>query len=105
MGSGLLQPQLVYARDLDLGRQEQLYGPFKSGASARGVFIAGSEAFSTMCCHAKVAGVRFRFARQLKHGACVGAESPLQHNLAAGGGHSNEIKGMAILWPRCTQRR
>jgi DNA polymerase-3 subunit epsilon len=35
MGSGLLQPQLVYARDLDLGRQEQLYGLFKSGASAR----------------------------------------------------------------------
>jgi DNA polymerase-3 subunit epsilon len=45
MGSGLLQPQLVYARDLDLGRQEQLYGLFKSGASAREFLLQAVKQF------------------------------------------------------------
>jgi DNA polymerase-3 subunit epsilon len=86
MGSGLLQPQLVYARDLDLGKQEQLYGLFKSGASAREFLLQAVKQFqlcaATLGLEKGGAG-KPCFARQLKQckGACVGAESPLQHNL------------------------
>jgi len=86
MGSGLLQPQLAYGRDLDLGRQEQLYGLFKSGASAREFLMQAVKQFQ-LC--AATLGLEKGgtgkpcFARQLKQckGACIGQESPLQHNL------------------------
>lgn len=86
MGSGLLQPQLAYGRDLDLGRQEQLYGLFKSGASAREFLLQAVKQFqlcaATLGLEKGGAG-KPCFARQLKQckGACVGQESPLQHNL------------------------
>ncbi|MFZ6687745.1 exonuclease domain-containing protein [Undibacterium sp. SXout11W] len=86
MGSGLLQPQLAYGRDLDLGRQEQLYGLFKSGASAREFLMQAVKQFqlcaATLGLEKGGAG-KPCFARQLKQckGACVGQESPLQHNL------------------------
>ena len=85
-GSGLLQPQLAYARDLDLGRQEQLYGLFKSGASAREFLLQAVRQFqlcaATLGLESGGAG-KPCFAYQLKQckGACCGKESPLQHNL------------------------
>ena len=86
LGSGLLQPQLAYGRDLDLGRQEQLYGLFKSGASAREFLLQAVKQFQ-LCAATlgleKGGSGKPCFARQLKQckGACVGLESPLQHNL------------------------
>ncbi|WP_222610956.1 3'-5' exonuclease family protein [Undibacterium curvum] len=86
LGSGLLQPQLVYGRDLDLGRQEQLYGLFKSGASAREFLLQAVKQYQ-LCAATlgleKGGNGKPCFARQLKQckGACVGQESALQHNL------------------------
>ncbi len=85
-GFGLLQPQLVYARDLDLGRQEQLYGLFKSASSARELLLEAVKDYqlcSVTLGLEKGAVGKPCFARQLKHckGACVGEESHLQHSI------------------------
>ncbi|MFZ6773469.1 exonuclease domain-containing protein [Undibacterium sp. SXout7W] len=85
-GNGLMQPTLVYARDLDLGRQDQLYGLFKSGASAREFLMQAIKDFklcaATLGLERGGAG-KPCFARQLKQcqGACTGDESLLQHNI------------------------
>lgn len=85
-GNGLMQPTLVYARDLDLGRQDQLYGLFKSGASAREFLLHAIKDYKL--CAATLGLERGGngkpcFARQLKQckGACTGEESLLQHNI------------------------
>lgn len=86
MGSGLLQPQLVYAHDLDLGKQEQLYGLFKSGASAREFLLQAIRQYQLCAAtlgleaggHGKPCNAWS--SKQCK-GACTGKESPLQHNL------------------------
>lgn len=79
-------PALVYARDLELGRQPDLYGLFKSGQEAKKA-LQDIAKLAELCpvilgLEKGVEGKRC-FARQLKRcrGACCGEESVLQHNL------------------------
>jgi DNA polymerase-3 subunit epsilon len=76
----------VYARDLNLGRQEHLYGLFKSAKEARDTLInlAKEEALCTVTLGLEKGTLgKPCFARQLKRcrGACVGEESIQQHSI------------------------
>ncbi len=83
---GFLQPRLVYASDLDLGRQDHLYGLFKSRKQAHDALIGLAKEYG-LCLATlgleKTAPGKPCFARQLKRcrGACMGEESQLQHGL------------------------
>ena len=83
---GLLQPQLVYARDLDVGQQAKLYGLFKSATSAREhLLLAVKEKQLCSVSLGLEKGIPGKpcFARQLKQckGACTGDETAQQHNV------------------------
>jgi DNA polymerase III subunit epsilon len=85
-GNGQHRPELVYARDLDFGKQSNLYGLFKSAKDARDALIAITKE-NALCpvvlgLEKGAAGTPC-FARQLKRcrGACSGEESALQHSL------------------------
>jgi DNA polymerase-3 subunit epsilon len=85
-GFGHLQPRLVHARDLDLGRHDDLYGVFASIRSAND-WMAALAKEHTLCL-ATLGLERTNaghpcFARQLHRcrGACVGEESILQHGI------------------------
>lgn len=85
-GSGLVTPEIVYARDLDFGSQPALYGLFKSGKEAAGVLHEIANAHGL--CHAvlgleKTAVGKPCFARQLRRcqGACTGEESLAAHSI------------------------
>jgi len=85
-GHGLWQPKLIYARDLDLGRQEHLYGLFKTAKEAQETLInvAKTEGLCTVTLGLEKGTIgKPCFARQLKRckGACVGEESLLQHSM------------------------
>jgi DNA polymerase-3 subunit epsilon len=83
---GLWRTELVHASDLDFGRQDRLYGLFRNGKEAKTALTDLAQAhglcLASLGLEKRVAG-RPCFARQLQHcqGLCVGAESPLQHNL------------------------
>jgi DNA polymerase-3 subunit epsilon len=85
-GNGLWQPKLVYARELDLGRQEHLYGLFKTAKEAKDTLIniAKDRGLCTVTLGLEK-GVLGKpcFAYQLKRckGACVGDETILQHSM------------------------
>lgn len=85
IGNVHLQPQLVYARDLDFGRQPQLYGLFKSAREAREALIAIAKE-NTLCQVVlgleKGAPGKPCFARQLRRclGACAGIETLAEHS-------------------------
>ena len=85
-GAGRVKPQIVFARDLDFGAQNDLYGPFKSAREATKVLAELAAAHGL--CHAllgleDVAAGKPCFAYQIKRckGACVGAEPPAAHTL------------------------
>jgi DNA polymerase III subunit epsilon len=85
-GSGLIKPEIVHARDLDFGRQGNLYGLFKSAREATAVLAELAAAHGL--CHAvlgleKVTVGRPCFAHQVRKckGVCVGAEAPAAHTL------------------------
>ena len=79
-------PALVYARDLDVGRQPNLYGLFQSGQEAKKA-LQGIAKTAELC--PVILGLEKGqagkpcFARQLKRcrGACCGEETIVQHNL------------------------
>jgi DNA polymerase-3 subunit epsilon len=82
---GLWQPRLVTADEVDLGRDQDLFGLFKDGREARRVLeqLAGEHGL----CHAllgleKVRPGRSCFAHQLHkcRGACVSKELPSMHS-------------------------
>lgn len=85
-GEGAFQPELVYGRDLDFGRQSQLYGLFKSARDAKAALLKIAKA-ADLCQVVlgleKGAANKPCFARQLKRcrGACVGEESLAHHTL------------------------
>lgn len=84
-GYDLLQPRLVYARDLSFGRQADLYGLFKSAAEAK-QHLADLAKEAALC--PVVLGLekgklgRPCFAHQLHRcqGACCGQESLADHS-------------------------
>jgi DNA polymerase-3 subunit epsilon len=85
-GAGLITPEIVYARDLDFGRQANLYGLFKSAKEAEGVLFDIANAHGL--CHAvlgleKVKPGKPCFARLVRKclGACVGEEPLVAHTL------------------------
>ena len=84
--SSLLHLRLVYASDLDLGRQDHLYGLFKSRKQAHAALIGLAKEYG-LCLATlgleKTAPGKPCFARQLKRcrGTCVGEESQLQHGM------------------------
>jgi DNA polymerase III subunit epsilon len=85
-GAGLITPEIVFARELDFGRQTNLYGLFKSAKEAEKVLFDIANAHGL--CHAilgleKVKPGKPCFARQVKkcQGACVGEESLIAHTL------------------------
>ncbi|MDD2744227.1 MAG: exonuclease domain-containing protein [Rhodocyclaceae bacterium] len=85
-GEGNFKPELVYARDLDFGRQPQLYGLFRSAKEAKGALQ--SAAREQQLCMVTLGLEKGNvgkpcFARQLKRcrGACCGDESLMQHGL------------------------
>lgn len=82
---GLWQPRLATAEDIDLGRDQDLFGLFKDAREAKRVLeqLAGEHGL----CHAllgleKVRPGRPCFAHQLHkcRGACVGKELPSMHS-------------------------
>lgn len=85
-GLGLLQPELASARDLEFGRQEHLYGLFKSAREATRT-LEGIAKSSGLCLVAlgleKGGAGKPCFGRQLRQcrGVCTGEESPLQHSI------------------------
>jgi DNA polymerase-3 subunit epsilon len=85
-GHGLWQPNLVYAKELDLGRQEYLYGLFKTAREAKDTLIniAKTEGLCTVTLGLEKGTLgKPCFAYQLKRckGACVGEETLLQHSM------------------------
>jgi DNA polymerase-3 subunit epsilon len=85
-GIGLWQPNLVYAKDLDLGRQAHLYGLFKTAREAKDtlVNIAKAEGLCTVTLGLEKGTLgKPCFAYQLKRckGACAGKETHLQHSI------------------------
>ena len=86
LGAGNWRPEIVFARDLDFGRQTNLYGLFKSTKEARGVLLELAAAHGL--CHGilgleKLSAGKPCFARQLRQcrGACVGDETVMAHGL------------------------
>jgi DNA polymerase-3 subunit epsilon len=85
-GHGLWQLELLYTSDLDLGRQDYLYGLFKSAKDAKDTLI-NLVKLEGLCAVTlgleKGALGKPCFARQLKkcRGACVGEESHMQHSI------------------------
>lgn len=82
---GYLRPQLVYARDLQPGRQDELFGLFKSGASAKEFLLKATKEYQL--CNAilgleKLPAGKPCFSFQLKQcrGACCAREKPAPHN-------------------------
>ena len=85
-GHGLWQAELLYTSDLDLGRQDYLYGLFKSAKEARDTLInlVKQEGLCAVTLGLENGTLgKPCFARQLKkcRGACVGEESHLQHSM------------------------
>jgi DNA polymerase-3 subunit epsilon len=85
-GHGLWQPELLYTSDLDLGRQEYLYGLFKSAKEAKDTLInlVKQEGLCAVTLGLEKGALgKPCFARQLKkcRGACVGEESHMQHSM------------------------
>ena len=83
-GSGHLTPVIVYARDLDFGRQSNLYGLFKSAKEATSVLAQLAVDYGL--CHAVLELEKVRkgqpcFAWQVKkcRGACIGEDPPASH--------------------------
>lgn len=79
-------PALVYARDLDVGRQPNLYGLFQSGQEAKKALqdiAKTAELCPVILGLEKGQAGKPCFARQLKRcrGACCGEETIVQHNL------------------------
>jgi DNA polymerase-3 subunit epsilon len=100
-GSGLVVPTIVHARDLDFGRQTNLYGLFKTAREANTVLAELAAAYGL--CHSllgleKVPPGKPCFAHQVKkcQGACVGKEPLMAHTLRL-------VQGLAKLrlktWP------
>jgi len=86
LGGGLITPEIVYARDLDFGRQTNLFGLFKSAKEAESVLFDIANAHAL--CHAilgleKVKPGKPCFARQVRkcQGSCVGEEPLVAHTL------------------------
>jgi DNA polymerase-3 subunit epsilon len=85
-GRGLWQPELLYTSDLDLGRQEYLYGLFKSAKEAKDTLInlVKQEGLCAVTLGLEKGTLgKPCFARQIKkcRGACVGEESHMQHSM------------------------
>jgi DNA polymerase-3 subunit epsilon len=85
-GHGLWQPELLYTSDLDLGRQEYIYGLFKSAKEAKNTLIdlVKQEGLCAVTLGLEKGTLgKPCFARQLKkcRGACVGEESLMQHSM------------------------
>lgn len=85
-GGGLMQPEIVYGRDLDFGQQHNLYGLFKTAREATTMLTQLAAAYQL--CHAilgleKGTAGEPCSAYQLKKckGACVGSEPPAAHSL------------------------
>jgi DNA polymerase-3 subunit epsilon len=85
-GAGLITPEIVYARDLDFGRLQNLYGLFKHRKEAEQVLRELADTYNL--CHAileleTVPTGNPCFAHQLKKckGACVGKEIPAAHTV------------------------
>lgn len=83
---GQWQPHLVYARDLEFGRQEQLYGLFNTAREAKTALtglVKSHELCPVTLGLEKGSPGKPCFARQLRRcrGACCGAESLMQHSL------------------------
>jgi DNA polymerase-3 subunit epsilon len=77
---GYLRPQLVYARDLQPGKQDELFGLFKSGASAKEFLLKAAKEYQL--CNAilgleKLPAGKPCFSFQLKQcrGACCAAKT------------------------------
>ena len=84
-GKDHLTPVVVYARELDFGKQSGIYGLFKSGKEANSILAELAVQYSL--CHGvlefeKVKSGKPCFAYQVKKckGACVGAESLASHS-------------------------
>ena len=85
-GEGLVTPSVVYARDLEFGRQAHLYGLFKSARAATATLqeIAGHEGLcDALLGLEKVKPGKPCFAHQLRkcRGACVGKEPYAAHTI------------------------
>ncbi|MEW9899890.1 exonuclease domain-containing protein [Chitinivorax sp. PXF-14] len=88
MPDGFLRPRLVYARDLDFGRMENLYGLFHSQREAVNTLRKIAE-FNQLCLirlgleTANRSGGKPCFAYQLRRcrGACIGREEAGMHNI------------------------
>ena len=85
-GAGLIKPEIAYARDLDFGRQKNLYGLFKTAKEATTVLLELAGAHGL--CHSilgleKVKAGKPCFAYQVKKckGACVGDEPLAAHTI------------------------
>jgi DNA polymerase-3 subunit epsilon len=85
-GAGLVTPEIVFARDLDFGRQANLYGLFKHRKEAEQVLRDLADAYNL--CHSilgleKVPAGKPCFAHQLRKckGACIGKEIPAAHTV------------------------
>lgn len=85
-GFGTLTTEIVYAHELDFGRQPALYGLFKNAREAENVLQAIAAAHGL--CHVLLGLEKVRpgkpcFAHQLRkcRGACVGAEPPIAHSV------------------------
>ncbi|MGE5385349.1 MAG: exonuclease domain-containing protein [Betaproteobacteria bacterium] len=85
-GLGYWRPTLVYARDLGFGRQEHLYGLFKSAREAtramEDIAKANRLCLVTLGLEKGTPG-KPCFGRQIKQckGACQGEESLMQHSI------------------------
>ena len=85
-GHGLWQAELLYTSDLDLGRQDYLYGLFKSAKEAKETLInlVKQEGLCAVTLGLEKGTLgKPCFARQLKRcrGACIGEESHMQHSM------------------------
>ena len=85
-GAGLITPEIVYACDLDFGRQADLYGLFKHRKEAEQVLRDLADAYNlcpSILGLEKVPAGKPCFAYQLKKckGACVGKEVPAAHTV------------------------
>ena len=100
-GNGHLTPVIVYARDLDFGRQTNLYGLFKNAKEATSVLVQLAADYGL--CHAVLELEKARkgkpcFAWQVKKckGACIGEDSLASHSMRL-------VQGLAKLrlktWP------
>ena len=85
-GAGLITPEIVYACDLDFGRQADLYGLLKHRKEAEQVLHDLADAYNlcpSILGLEKVPAGKPCFAYQLKKckGACIGKEIPAAHTV------------------------